>query len=292
MTSHTTPSITELSATALSATDVAPLLKIMEKLRDPQTGCPWDKAQTYQTIVPFTLEEAYEMADTIERLALDELPDELGDLLFQVVFYCQLGKEQGRFDFSTVINKITDKLTRRHPHVFGNEVFEADSSSQQMKANWEAIKASEREQKALAAGVTSSSEVSVLDDIPRAQPALSRSIKIQQRVARVGFDWPELEPVVAKIHEEIDEVLAEVNQPRLDQAKVQAEMGDLLFAVVNLARHLKVDPEQALRQANVKFERRFKGVEAFARQNNKALEEHSLEELDAYWDKVKQGEPR
>ncbi|QDZ91955.1 nucleoside triphosphate pyrophosphohydrolase [Shewanella decolorationis] len=292
MTSHITPSITELSATALSATDVAPLLKIMEKLRDPQTGCPWDKAQTYQTIVPFTLEEAYEVADTIERLALDELPDELGDLLFQVVFYCQLGKEQGRFDFSTVVNKITDKLTRRHPHVFGNEVFEADASSQQMKANWEAIKASEREQKALAAGGTSSSEVSVLDDIPRAQPALSRSIKIQQRVARVGFDWPELEPVVAKIHEEIDEVLAEVNQPTLDQAKVQAEMGDLLFAVVNLARHLKVDPEQALRQANVKFERRFKGVEAFARQNNKALEEHSLEELDAYWDKVKQGEPR
>ncbi|MEL4254028.1 nucleoside triphosphate pyrophosphohydrolase [Shewanella xiamenensis] len=292
MTSHTTPSISELSATAFSATDVAPLLKIMEKLRDPQTGCPWDKAQTFQTIVPFTLEEAYEVADTIERLALDDLPDELGDLLFQVVFYCQLGKEQGRFDFSTVVNKITDKLTRRHPHVFGNEVFEADASSQQMKANWEAIKASEREQKALAAGVTSPSEVSVLDDIPRAQPALSRSIKIQQRVARVGFDWPELEPVVAKIHEEIDEVLAEVNQPTLDQAKVQAEMGDLLFAVVNLARHLKVDPEQALRQANVKFERRFKGVEAFARQNNKALEEHSLEELDAYWDKVKQGEPR
>ncbi|MEL4243948.1 nucleoside triphosphate pyrophosphohydrolase [Shewanella xiamenensis] len=312
MTSHTTPSTTELSATELStkepsskvpspnklpatallATDVAPLLKIMEKLRDPQTGCPWDKAQTFQTIVPFTLEEAYEVADTIERLALDELPDELGDLLFQVVFYCQLGKEQGRFDFSTVVNKITDKLTRRHPHVFGEATFEADASSQQMKANWEAIKASEREQKALAAGVTSPSEVSVLDDIPRAQPALSRSIKIQQRVARVGFDWPELEPVVAKIHEEIEEVLAEVNQPTLDQAKVQAEMGDLLFAVVNLARHLKVDPEQALRQANVKFERRFKGVEAFARQNNKALEEHSLEELDAYWDKVKQGEPR
>lgn len=292
MTSHTTPSISELSATAFSATDVAPLLKIMEKLRDPQTGCPWDKAQTFQTIVPFTLEEAYEVADTIERLALDELPDELGDLLFQVVFYCQLGKEQGRFDFSTVVNKITDKLTRRHPHVFGHELFEADASSQQMKANWEAIKASEREQKALAAGGNSPSEVSVLDDIPRAQPALSRSIKIQQRVARVGFDWPELEPVVAKIHEEIDEVLFEVNQPTLDQAKVQAEMGDLLFAVVNLARHLKVDPEQALRQANIKFERRFKGVETCARQNNKALEEHSLEELDAYWDKVKQGEPR
>lgn len=284
-------SVEELSVTECSATDVAPLLKIMAKLRDPQTGCPWDKVQTFQTIVPFTLEEAYEVADTIERLALDELPDELGDLLFQVVFYCQLGKEQGRFDFSTVVNKIIDKLTRRHPHVFGDEVCDVYASSQQMKANWEAIKANEREQKALAAEVTSPSEVSVLDNIAHAQPALSRSIKIQQRVARVGFDWPELAPVVAKIHEEIDEVLAEVNQTTLDQAKVQAEMGDLLFAVVNLARHLQVDPEQALRQANVKFERRFKGVEAFARKNNKALEEHSLNELDAYWEQVKQDEP-
>jgi len=304
MTSHTrsSSSISELSAKELSAkelsakelsvTDVAPLLKIMEKLRDPQTGCPWDKAQTFHTIVPFTLEEAYEVADTIERLALDELPDELGDLLFQVVFYCQLGKEQGRFDFSTVVNKIIDKLTRRHPHVFGDTTFEADASSQQMKANWEAIKANERQQKALAAGIASPSPVSVLDDIARAQPALSRSIKIQQRVARVGFDWPELEPVVAKIHEEIDEVLAEVNHTTLNQANVQAEMGDLLFAVVNLARHLKVDPEQALRQANDKFERRFQGVEAFARQNNKALEAHSLEELDAYWDMVKAQESR
>ncbi|MGL4937536.1 nucleoside triphosphate pyrophosphohydrolase [Shewanella sp.] len=299
MTSHTrsSSSISELSAKELSAkelsvTDVAPLLKIMEKLRDPQTGCPWDKAQTFHTLVPFTLEEAYEVADTIERLALDELPDELGDLLFQVVFYCQLGKEQGRFDFSTVVNKIIDKLTRRHPHVFGDTIFEADASSQQMKANWEAIKANERQQKALAAGVASPSRVSVLDDIARAQPALSRSIKIQQRVARVGFDWPELEPVVAKIHEEIDEVLAEVNHTTLNQANVQAEMGDLLFAVVNLARHLKVDPEQALRQANDKFERRFQGVEAFARQNNKALEAHSLEELDAYWDMVKAQESR
>ncbi|MGL5411047.1 MAG: MazG family protein, partial [Shewanella sp.] len=156
----------------------------------------------------------------------------------------------------------------------------------------EAIKANERQQKALAAGVASPSPVSVLDDIARAQPALSRSIKIQQRVARVGFDWPELEPVVAKIHEEIDEVLAEVNHTTLNQANVQAEMGDLLFAVVNLARHLKVDPEQALRQANDKFERRFQGVEAFARQNNKALEAHSLEELDAYWDMVKAQESR
>ncbi|QYJ79735.1 nucleoside triphosphate pyrophosphohydrolase [Shewanella sp. FJAT-51860] len=274
--------------------DMAPLLKIMEKLRDPKTGCPWDKAQTYQTIVPFTLEEAYEVADTIERLAIDELPDELGDLLFQIVFYCQIGKEQGKFDFGTVIDKITDKLTRRHPHVFGELSLEGASASQQVKANWEAIKAAEREQKALAdnSEYQSASQVSVLDNIPRSLPALSRSIKIQQRVARVGFDWPELEPVVAKIQEEIEEVLHEVNQPQVDQAKVQAEMGDLLFAVVNLARHLKLEPEQALRQANLKFERRFKGVETLAFENGKALDEYSLEELDGFWERVKLIEPR
>nr|WP_320126496.1 nucleoside triphosphate pyrophosphohydrolase [uncultured Shewanella sp.] len=310
MTSHTEPltsfstsglSATSLSVTGLSATDVEPLLKIMEKLRDPQTGCPWDKAQTFQTIVPFTLEEAYEVADTIERLAWDELPDELGDLLFQIVFYCQLGKEQGKFDFTSVIEKISDKLTRRHPHVFGEQNPQIGDSAQAMKANWEAmkanweaIKASEREQKAQqVAGETQTDvQVSVLDNIPRSQPALSRSIKIQQRVARVGFDWAELEPVVAKIHEEIDEVLHEVNQPEQDQAKVQSEMGDLLFAVVNLARHLKVDPEQALRQANLKFERRFRGVEQLASESGKSMQEHTLMELDAYWDQVKATEKR
>lgn len=307
MTSHTAPltsfsttepsltetSTTEPSTTELSITDVEPLLKIMEKLRDPHTGCPWDKAQTFQTIVPFTLEEAYEVADTIERLAWDELPDELGDLLFQIVFYCQLGKEQGLFDFSSVIEKISDKLTRRHPHVFGEQNVQIGDSAKAMKANWEAIKAIEREQKAQqVAGETQADIiVSALDNIPRSQPALSRSIKIQQRV-RVGFDWAELEPVVAKIHEEIDEVLHEVKQPEHDQAKVQSEMGDLLFAVVNLARHLKVDPEQALRQANLKFERRFRGVEQLASDSGKSMEEHTLMELDAYWDRVKATETR
>ncbi|SUI76694.1 nucleoside triphosphate pyrophosphohydrolase [Shewanella morhuae] len=298
MTSHTAPSTsfstTEPFTTKLSTTDVEPLLKIMETLRDPQTGCPWDKAQTFQTIVPFTLEEAYEVADTIERLAWDELPDELGDLLFQIVFYCQLGKEQGLFDFATVIEKISDKLTRRHPHVFGDKNLQIGDSAQTMKANWEAIKVLEREQKALqTVGKTQvDTLVSALDNIPRSQPALSRAIKIQQRVARVGFDWAELEPVVAKIHEEIDEVLHEVNQPEQDQAKVQSEMGDLLFAVVNLARHLKVDPEQALRQANLKFERRFRGVEQLASDSGKSMQEHTLVELDTYWDQVKATEPR
>ncbi|GIU45974.1 nucleoside triphosphate pyrophosphohydrolase [Shewanella sairae] len=258
--------------------DTQPLLAIMQKLRDPQTGCPWDKAQDFKTIVPFTIEEAYEVADAIERMAMDELPDELGDLLFQVVFYCQLGKEQGLFDFDTVVQRICDKLTRRHPHVFDGI---ATSSTAEIKQNWEQLKAVERSERELN---------SVLDDIPLSLPALSRSVKIQKRVARVGFDWSELDPVVAKIHEEIDEVLYEVKQESVDADKVKDEMGDLLFAVVNLARHLGVEPEQALRQANHKFERRFRGVEAYAHADGRLMEQHTLDELDGYWDKVKQDE--
>jgi ATP diphosphatase len=293
--------------------DITALLAIMEKLRDPVSGCPWDLAQDFQSIVPFTIEEAFEVADAIEGKDLDSLPDELGDLLFQVVFYCQLGKEQGLFDFATVIERISAKLTRRHPHVFnvdmnglgnnvlgnnelGNSVL-SDSdlgnnvdnqahgqslSTQALKQAWEAAKAQERADKQL---------YSVLDDIPKGLPALSRALKIQKRVAKVGFDWAELEPVVAKIHEEIDEVLVEARLLDSDPAqyfpKVQDEMGDLLFAVVNLARHLGVDAEQALRQGNNKFEQRFRGVEALAKDSGKTMEEHSLAELDAYWDQVK-----
>ncbi len=251
------------------------LLAIMAKLRDPEQGCPWDKAQTYQTIVPFTLEEAYEVADTIERTALDELPGELGDLLFQVIFYCQLGKEQGLFDFADVVDKICNKLTQRHPHVFAEL---SQVSSEQVKQTWEAIKADERAGRSL---------TSVLDDIPVALPALSRAAKIQRRVAAHGFDWDELAPVVAKVHEEIDEVLEEVTAEQEDIQKVQEEMGDLLFAVVNLSRHIGVDPEQALRLANAKFERRFRGVEELAAASNKLMVEHSLAELDTYWEQVK-----
>ena len=255
--------------------DTQPLLAIMQKLRDPETGCPWDLAQSFKTIVPFTIEEAYEVADAIERMAMEELPDELGDLLFQVVFYCQLGKEQGLFDFDTVVERICNKLTRRHPHVFDGL---KASSTAEIKQNWEQLKETERSERELN---------SVLDDIPQSLPALSRSIKIQKRVARVGFDWAELEPVVAKIHEEIDEVLYEVKQESVDENKVQDEMGDLLFAVVNLARHLGVEPEQALRQANHKFERRFRGVEAYAQADGRLMTEYTLTELDGYWDKVK-----
>ncbi len=265
---------------------IQPLLTIMEKLRDPETGCPWDKQQNFKTIVPFTLEEAYEVADAIEQADFDSLPDELGDLLFQVVFYCQLAKEQGMFDFSTVVEKICDKLTRRHPHVFPTD--NTDSalvSAEKVKQSWDAIKQSEREQK---------QQFSLLADIPVTLPAMNRAIKIQKRVAKVGFDWPDLAPVVAKVHEEIDEVMEEAKhlntEPEKYHERVVDEMGDLLFAVANMARHLGVEPEQALRQANQKFERRFRGVEACAEQSGKSINEHSLEELDAYWDKVKQQE--
>ncbi|UJF21414.1 nucleoside triphosphate pyrophosphohydrolase [Shewanella sp. OMA3-2] len=267
--------------------DIQPLLNIMKKLRDPETGCPWDLAQNFHTIVPFTLEEAYEVADAIERTAWDELPDELGDLLFQVVFYCQLATEQGKFDFATVIERICTKLVRRHPHIFSNIGTSAEQTAAQVKHSWEAIKAQERADK---------QQLSLLDDIPHAFPALKRAAKIQQRVAKVGFDWPELEPVVAKVYEEIDEVLVEAKlldtDPARYQPRVQDEIGDLLFAVVNLARHLNVDPEQALRQANSKFERRFRGVEDCVQQSGKKFDEHSLEQLDLYWTQVKLQEKR
>ena len=265
--------------------DIQSLLTVMQQLRDPDSGCPWDLAQDFASIVPFTLEEAYEVVDTIERQAWEELPDELGDLLFQVVFYCQLGQEQGKFDFSTVVKRINDKLVRRHPHVFGQSGTVAITNTQDLSQAWDKLKANEREQKQLH---------SALDDIPQALPALSRARKIQHRVAKVGFDWTELDPVVAKVHEEIAEVLVEVNKrdenPNYYQPRIVDEMGDLLFAVVNLARHLKVDPEQALRQANHKFERRFRGVEQFVVDSGKAIEAHSLTELDEYWNLIKHRE--
>ncbi|MCW3172600.1 nucleoside triphosphate pyrophosphohydrolase [Shewanella subflava] len=269
-------------------TQIQPLLNIMQKLRDPVEGCPWDLAQDFKSIVPFTIEEAYEVADAIERTAWDELPDELGDLLFQVVFYCQLATEQGKFDFSTVVERICAKLIRRHPHVFqAQHITSPELTANQVKQSWEAIKAQERADKL---------QLSFLDDIPQALPALKRAVKIQKRVAKVGFDWPELEPVVAKIYEEVDEVLVEAklvaSNPEHYQPKVLDEMGDLLFAVVNLARHLNVDPEQALRQANNKFERRFRGVEHCVNQSGKAFEAHSIEQLDGYWEQVKRQEKR
>ena len=249
------------------------LLGIMAALRDPVSGCPWDQKQDFTSLVPHTLEEAYEVADTITRHALDELPSELGDLLFQVVFYAQLGKEQALFDFNDVVQAVSEKLIRRHPHVFSDGVFATET---EVKANWEAIKSQERQQ--LNANATSA-----LDDIPRNLPALTRANKMQKRCAAVDFDWQELPPVLDKIYEELGEVLAELKQPQQDPARIADELGDVLFACVNLVRHLKQDPEAVLRGANDKFERRFRGVEQALLADDKRSQDCSLEELDAYW---------
>lgn len=255
------------------------LLGIMQRLRDPQTGCPWDNAQTFSTIAPYTLEETYEVLDAIAREDLDDLRGELGDLLFQVVFYAQMAQEQGRFDFNDVCQAISDKLERRHPHIFGDEATLTDSGA--ALARWEHTKSQERAQKA---------QFSALDDIPQAMPALMRAHKIQKRVAAVGFDWDTLGPVVDKVHEELDEVMHEAQQATVDSTKLEEEMGDLLFATVNLSRHLGVKAEMALAKANIKFERRFREVERLIAAQGLAMEQASLEQMEAAWQQVKQQE--
>ncbi len=262
------------------------LLEIMAKLRDPEGGCPWDQKQTFRSIVPHTLEEAYEVADAIEQQDYQELKGELGDLLFQVVFYAQLAKEQELFDFIDVVEAVSEKLVRRHPHVFGQADF---ADEQAVKANWEAEKAQERATKLAAKLDANQTDTpSVLDNIPRSMPALTRANKIQKRCSTVGFDWHTLGPVVDKIKEEIDEVLDEVHQVSPDQDRIEDEVGDLLFATVNLVRHLKHDPEQALRRANDKFERRFRLLEKHFLSQNKALDQCSLDEMEQIWQKVKE----
>ncbi len=264
------------------------LLHLMARLRDPQHGCPWDLQQNYASIVPHTLEEAYEVADAIESGDFDHLPGELGDLLFQVVYYSQLAREEGRFDFATVVDAITRKLVRRHPHVFPDgdlygspELPRLDEAA--IKQRWEEIKAEERAEKAAAP-----EQLSLLDDVPSALPALSRAAKLQKRAAQVGFDWPEALPVVDKVREELGEVLEAMSEN--DPQAIAEELGDLLFVVVNLARHLKVDPENALRAANGKFERRFRFIEQALREAGRPIESCDLEELDGLWGEAKKAE--
>jgi ATP diphosphatase len=261
------------------------LLHLMARLRDPQHGCPWDLKQSYATIVPYTLEEAYEVADAIERGDFDHLPGELGDLLFQVVYYSQLASEEGRFEFAAVVDGITRKLLRRHPHVFPDgDLYGAPDMARleeaAVKQRWEEIKAEERAEKAAAP-----QQLSLLDDVPHALPALSRAAKLQKRAAQVGFDWPEALPVVDKLREELDEVLEAMSEN--DAEAIAEEVGDLLFVAVNLARHLKVDPETALRAANNKFERRFHYIEQALRDAGRPIENCSLDELDALWGEAK-----
>jgi len=264
------------------------LLHLMARLRDPQFGCPWDVQQNYASIVPHTLEEAYEVADAIERGDFDDLKGELGDLLFQVVYYSQLAREEGRFEFAGVIDGITRKLIRRHPHVFPTGDLYAPLetprlSEEQVKQRWEEIKAEERAEKAAAP-----EQLSLLDDVPAILPALSRAAKLQKRAARVGFDWPAALPVVDNVREELDEVLEAMASN--DAEAMAEEVGDLLFAAVNLARHLKVDPENALRAANTKFERRFRFIEQALRQTHRPIEDCTLEEMDALWGEAKRQE--
>jgi MazG family protein len=254
------------------------LLAIMARLRDPERGCPWDLRQTYASIVPHTLEEAYEVADAIERGDFEDLRTELGDLLFQVVFYSQIAKEEGRFDFEEVAAAVGDKLERRHPHVFGDTRYENEAA---FAHAWEATKAEERREK------SGDAPSSVMDGVAAALPALLRADKLQRRAARVGFDWASPEPVFAKIDEELTEV-REALASDAGAERVAEELGDLLFAVTNLARHLDVRAEEALRHANAKFETRFRHIEQALQAEGRRPQDCSLDELEAYWVQAKQ----
>ena len=267
--------------------DIARLLGIMARLRNPEGGCPWDLEQDFASIAPYTIEEAYEVADAIDRNDLPALKDELGDLLLQVVFHARMAEEQGAFAFGDVVDAICDKMVRRHPHVFsastapGQVASFADAEAQTV--NWEAIKAAERK----AAGEEDSS---ALAGVSRGLPEWQRAVKLQSRAARVGFDWPDTAPVIDKLHEEIDEVRVELAadpSPERD-ARLEDEIGDLLFVAANLARHAKVDVGGALRRANLKFERRFRAMEALAAEDGTTMSALSLEQQEALWARVKQ----
>ncbi len=250
------------------------LLEIMRRLRDPQSGCPWDIEQDFASIAPYTIEEAYEVADAIEREAWDELKGELGDLLFQSVFHAQMAEEAGHFTFQDVVRTMSDKMVARHPHVFGDE--SRDKSATQQTRDWEAIKAAERAEKA---------QKGTLDGVAANLPALLRAWKLQKRAARVGFDWPDASHVLDKIVEEAKELEAARDGASPD--RIEEEFGDLLFVMANLARHLGVEPETALRRANAKFIRRFEAVERKLAERGRTPQQSDLAEMDALWDEVK-----
>ncbi len=260
--------------------DITRLIEIMAALRTPGSGCPWDLEQNFATIAPYTLEEAYEVADAIARNDLTDLREELGDLLLQVVFHARMAQEQGAFDFGDVVTAITEKLLRRHPHVFGEA---QGATPDEVKVLWDRIKAEEK-----AARPSPPEQTKALAGVPVALPALTRALKLQAKAGKVGFDWNDPLAVLAKIREEADEIEAEIK--RGDDDKAAAEVGDLLFAVVNLARHLDADPEGVLRAANQKFERRFGAIERALEAKGKTPTDSSLAEMDALWDAAKAAE--
>lgn len=255
--------------------NIEQLLEVMARLRDPRGGCPWDLEQDFSTIAPYTVEEAFEVADAIAAGDMDELRDELGDLLFQVVFHARMAEEEGRFDFSDVAAGLVEKMVRRHPHVFGDE---QGASMERIDSNWESIKAAEQSAKG-------QRRESVLDGVPAGLPALQRSVKIQKKAARVGFDWPESRQVLAQVRSELDELEQAMDDGEPDA--VTDELGDLFFTVSNLSRHLRNDPDMALRAATHKFERRFCAMEAMARENGQNLADLEPDDLEALWVRVK-----
>jgi nucleoside triphosphate diphosphatase len=258
--------------------DIGRLLEIMAALRTPRTGCPWDLAQDFSTIAPYTLEEAYEVADAIARGNLADLKDELGDLLLQVVFHARMAEEQEAFDFGDVVQAITEKLIRRHPHVFADQEL---ATPRDVEGLWERIKAQEKSENKTAG------PQGALAGVPVALPALTRALKLQAKASKVGFDWNDPRAVLRKIREETDEIEAELDRAEMDPAATAAEIGDLLFAAVNLARHLKADPEAVLRQTNRKFERRFAAIESDLAARGRSPQDATLEEMEELWQAAK-----
>ncbi len=266
------------------------LLNIMQALRDPQSGCPWDIKQDFRSIVPYTLEEAYEVADAIENGNMQELKSELGDLLFQVVFYAQMAKEKGEFDFNEVVEAISDKLISRHPHVFDNVDCKDEAK---LHEAWEQAKAKERDEAKAREQIGQETQevenkASILDGVANALPALKRAQKLQKRAAREGFDWPEIDPVLAKVEEEIRELRQAIKDQ--NERSIFEESGDVLFSCVNLLRHLNVDAEEALRAGNKKFEKRFAHIEKTINQSPREFSEYTLGELEALWQDAKKHE--
>ncbi len=277
-----------------SSRDIARLLEIMASLRTPKTGCPWDLEQSFSTIAPYTVEEAYEVADAIERDDMDDLRLELGDLLLQSVYHARLAEEQGLFDFGDVVEGITAKMIRRHPHVFGTADVTAEEYSARgmAKGTWEKIKAEEKaeqtERRNLAGLPDKDQNPSLLDDVPGALPALTAALKLQKKASKVGFDWNDTNLVLAKVREEIEELEVEISNH--DHEASEAEFGDLMFAVVNLARHLDLDAEKALRRTNRKFRDRFSFIEKELKERSITLEEANLDEMEILWQKAKQSD--